>query len=325
MPTINPQILQAGLETAQTTLGLGMGLMLERHQDRRQLRQQQALQGIQIQGQKELSDYNYAKQLEMWKATNYQAQVEQLKQAGLNPGMLYGMSGGGGTTTGSGSPGSVTGATAPVGEASSAHMINQMLQMGIMKAQKENIEADTELKKAGKPKTEAETEETKAKTQDLLQGIKNKKAEEQLTGIQDSLLRNELFEKYKTQDWRFTIYEHEAEQKIQQAKIALTQANLDQATINSKIEILTQNAIGAMLENAYKQAQISKTQEEINKITNDILLGWAQLSNEQQRTKIQQYTAEFQANHPGIMNVLGGAIQRLANGISKPSNETKVQ
>ena len=34
------------------------------------------LQNLEIKGSKELTDYNAAKQLEMWKATNYPAQVE---------------------------------------------------------------------------------------------------------------------------------------------------------------------------------------------------------------------------------------------------------
>ena len=38
----------------------------------------------------------------MWKDTNYSAQMEELKKAGLNPGLLYGMSGGGATTIGTG-------------------------------------------------------------------------------------------------------------------------------------------------------------------------------------------------------------------------------
>ena len=52
-----------------------MGLLLEGHNDRRQLRQQEKLQNLEIKGSKELTDYNAAKQLEMWKATNYPAQV----------------------------------------------------------------------------------------------------------------------------------------------------------------------------------------------------------------------------------------------------------
>lgn len=97
-----------------------------------------------------MTDYQYAKQLQMWKDTNYNAQKEQLKMAGLNPGLIYGMSGGGATTTGSGS-GSVTGANAPTGGREVQDIIGMGIQSALLKAQKENIEANT-------AKTKAETE-----------------------------------------------------------------------------------------------------------------------------------------------------------------------
>ena len=93
-----------------------MGLLLEGHNDRRQLRQQEKLQNLEIRGSKELTDYNAAKQLEMWKATNYPAQVEQMKLAGLNPALAYGMGGGGGVTSNV-ATGKTSGGQAPSGGA----------------------------------------------------------------------------------------------------------------------------------------------------------------------------------------------------------------
>ena len=90
--------MQAASQAASGLIGTGMGLLLEGHNDRRQLRQQEKLQNLEIKGSKELTDYNAAKQLEMWKATNYPAQIEQMKLAGLNPALAYGMGGGGGVT-----------------------------------------------------------------------------------------------------------------------------------------------------------------------------------------------------------------------------------
>ena len=99
MPTFAAGLgMQAASQAASGLIGTGMGLLLEGHNDRRQLRQQEKLQNLEIKGSKELTDYNAAKQLEMWKATNYPAQVEQMKLAGLNPALAYGMGGGGGVT-----------------------------------------------------------------------------------------------------------------------------------------------------------------------------------------------------------------------------------
>ena len=316
--------MQAAGQGTGNLVNEGMGLLFSGIKNKQQARQQKRLTNIEIDSQKHLTDFNMQKQLELWKATSYGGQMEELRKAGLNPGLLYGMGGGGGTTANI-SQGNVSGGTAGISQASRGAE-GMGLQMPLIAAQVENIKADTELKKVDAAKRAGvDTELANTQIQDLTQGIANKKAQETLTNSQDAILKNELFEKYTTQDWRFTVYEHEASKAIDEARSAMIQADVDESTRDSKIEILAQNAIGAMLDNAYKTAQISKTEAEIKKIANDILLGWAQLSNEQQKTRIQQFTAEFQANHPGVMNVLGGAIQRLANSISKPLNGNKVE
>ena len=53
-------------------------------------------------------------QMQMWKDTNYAAQVEELKKAGLSIGLMYGKGGAGGTTTGAGATG-VSAPQAPTG------------------------------------------------------------------------------------------------------------------------------------------------------------------------------------------------------------------
>ena len=91
MPTFAAGLgMQAASQAASGLIGTGMGLLLEGHNDRRQLRQQEKLQNLEIKCSKELTDYNAAKQLEMWKSTNYPALVEQMKLAGLNPTKLLG-------------------------------------------------------------------------------------------------------------------------------------------------------------------------------------------------------------------------------------------
>ena len=72
---------QLGSQAATSGLGTVMGLMLEKHNDKRQLAQQRKLQELEMEGQRKMGDYNYAKQLEMWNATGYKAQMEQLKKA----------------------------------------------------------------------------------------------------------------------------------------------------------------------------------------------------------------------------------------------------
>lgn len=133
-----------GAQAAGSIVGEGLGLLTQGIKNKQQLKQAGRLQELEIKGSKELTDYNMSKQLQMWKDTSYGAQVEQMNKAGINPALMYGMGGGGGQTTGNAS-GSVSGQGAGTAQKSSGSEGMGLLvgQMGLMKAQKENIEADT--------------------------------------------------------------------------------------------------------------------------------------------------------------------------------------
>lgn len=135
-------------QAAQGAIGAGLGLIMQKSNDKRQIRQQRELQGIEIAGQKQMLDYNQQKSLEMWEKTGYGAQKDQMKAAGLNPGLMYGMGGGGGQTAGI-TPGNVSGGNASGNSGEAMGMAMMATQMGLLKAQKENIEADTREKEAG--------------------------------------------------------------------------------------------------------------------------------------------------------------------------------
>jgi len=156
-----------------------------------QLQQQRKLQELSIEGQKQLTDYNMAKQLELWKATSYEAQREQMEKAGLNPALMYGMSGGGGQTANL-STGNVGMAQADPRAINGGMEIamQQRAQTELLKAQKENIEADTANKKAEEGFTKgAKTASTEADTK--LKGTQRTLAEQQSweTGIRAAMLQ----------------------------------------------------------------------------------------------------------------------------------------
>ena len=73
--------------------------------DRRQIRQQQKLTDIQVAANKEMADYGQELGLKMWKDTNYPAQVEMMKAAGLNPAAVLSNGGGGSGATGASAAG----------------------------------------------------------------------------------------------------------------------------------------------------------------------------------------------------------------------------
>lgn len=114
--------------------------------NRQQIEQQKKLQGLQIEGAKELGAFNQQQNLDMWEKTNYSAQRAQMEKAGLSPALMMGGGGAGGSTAG--------GAAGSVGGASADGMAAQMgmgLQMEAQRAQIDLIRAQAE-------KTKVETE-----------------------------------------------------------------------------------------------------------------------------------------------------------------------
>lgn len=108
--------------------------------------------------EKELRQKDKEDQYEMFNKTHHPKQVEKMKEAGLNPALMYGMGGGQGGTIGQvgGGAGQAQGTEYDIGA--------QAVQLSLMKAQKENIEADTEKKKVEAEKTGGVDTET-AKSQ----------------------------------------------------------------------------------------------------------------------------------------------------------------
>lgn len=66
-------------------VGAAAGAVLGLFNDRRQLRQQERLQNLQMQGQRAMGVFNYNQQMKMWENTNYPAQVEQMKKSRAKP------------------------------------------------------------------------------------------------------------------------------------------------------------------------------------------------------------------------------------------------
>ena len=319
-----------GQQLLQTGIGTGLGLLLEGHEDRRQLRQQEKLQAMQIQGQKEMTDYNtaanYKSQMDFWKNTNYPAQVDMLKEAGLNPALLYGSGGGGGTTTGSGAvTGSVSAGDAPKGTGTAVMMGLQLANLGLIKAQTENLNADAELKRAeaaNKPKEGANIE---ASTANLLQGITNQKAVEALTRVQTEIAQVQASVSRQTINEQMKAWENTVEKGTEEIKQLKLANLLSSEQMDDKIVLLKTEIMNGLLNSALTVAKTDETIQAIENMKAEIKQKWAMISIEKQRTEILKFSAEFQANHPGIMNVLGGAIQRIADAVGGTLPERKVK
>lgn len=237
----------AGVETAKGIVNAGLGLALQRSQDKRQINMSRKLQRMQMEGDKEMTDYNYGKQLEMWNATGYGAQMKQLKDAGLNAGLLYGQGGGGGQTTNIETGKTNTG-HAPTGGGEVQALMGMALQRELLQAQKENIQAETAKTKAETANVPITGENIKAQTASLTQGIQNQQAQAELTKIEtsikeidwDIMTKNENFMiaklRYETEEAHKTVQGLTSQNKITAAEAAKIEKTIQYRLANTAMD-----------------------------------------------------------------------------------------
>jgi len=117
-----------------------LGMIGGHQQERRNYRNNQKLMGLQNQYQRGLNQQGHDLQMDMWNKTNYGAQVEHMKNAGLNPALMYKGAGAGGTT------GSQGGGSASMGSSQQGKIMD--LQNMLVGAQIKDLNAGAEKKKA---------------------------------------------------------------------------------------------------------------------------------------------------------------------------------
>lgn len=260
---------QLGMMAAQTGAGLLMGIGA----GKRQVRQTRKLQEIQIAGQKEMTDYNAAKQLQMWHDTGYGAQVEQMAKAGLNPGLIYGMSGGGGQTaqiTGGNVSGQAAAADGNMGMGITA-AAGMRAQLELLNAQKENIEADTENKKTDSANNPLRGANIEADTAN--KGLQGKVLEttNELQKLDKTVAENTLWERVNE------IVSRSIEQQERGIQAGV-QTEISQATVQDNINRIKEEAINAGLQGASMKAGIGLTEEQTRKVGADIIQRWKELN-----------------------------------------------
>lgn len=264
---------QLGLQAA----GTGMGMLLGQYNDARQLRQQQNLQNLQISGNKAMMDYSYQKQLQMWKDTNYAAQIQQLKAAGLNPGLLYGMKGGGGITTGS-PAGGIQGANAPTGGQEIPTMIGQGIQLELLRAQKENIQADTALKQTeATKKAGVDTQLALTSIDQLKQQINTQQATEELTRIQTRIERIKAYIQGETIQESIDLVVQTLGKLNQEVMQAEVKTFTDRATQNLVVDTVKAELASILIQNELTKSNIQVNNAQIVKWMQEIAQTWKSL------------------------------------------------
>lgn len=187
----------------------------------------------QLRGQKQALKQQNEAALDMWNKTNYSAQVAHMKQAGLNPGLIYGMGGSGGQLGSASAMPSSQGASYGIGTQS-------ILQAALLKAQKENIEADTQLKNVeATKKAGVDTDVAVGSLNKIIAETKNETAKGVLLGLDAELKRIETNIADSSQWYHIGKFEADWQKSIEEFRSAAAKANVDQATVDESIKLVS--------------------------------------------------------------------------------------
>lgn len=126
---------------------------------KKQIEQQQKLTDMQTDANKELANHGMGISKEMFEYTGYGAQRRQMQEAGLNPALMYGHAGAGGTTS------SASGGSAGMGQASDdASQKMASTQSKGMALQLAKLQSEIAINKASAKKLDAEASNVSEKT-----------------------------------------------------------------------------------------------------------------------------------------------------------------
>lgn len=290
-----------------------------------------------IERQKDMAQFMYGLEMRKFKNTGYEAQVEQMKSAGLNPALMYGHAGGSGQSTTAGS-GDQRGSQAPP-------MINSgIMEIALLKAQQELLTQQAETEKAKQEDLKANADatggyrknESIARTTDLTQGVENKKAQEELTRVQTGIenLNKKLFE--DTYEWRLGSIEKTYDYQIEQVEELKYRNEISEQTYQTTIlkmnyEYVKMQVEKRLLDETVKNvkadtrnkifesgkiiAETFNQQQQVKKSIQDIAQGWEKLSQEQKKINIEKLYEQYNTDwFRSVEKILGVGVNVRTGG-----------
>lgn len=299
--------MQAAANTGQGALGAIIGLGLGGIENKRQRKQQRKLNEIQLDAHKKFTEFNSKEQLKMWEATNYPAQMAQLKKAGLNPALMYEGGGPGGTTQVQ--TGGEAGHTAARG-AEGVQGMGMGLQMGMMSAQIRLMEAQAKKAEADANKTAGvDTDLAKTEIASLTQGIENAKAQQALTKVQTRLAEIDAEVRGESTKALKYIIKAEADKLQNEVNILYNENLISQNTWSQKIDIVNQQLIAATLSNELARSNITVNEAQIQKWAKELTMMEKYVDQGERQTKVQEQLANFNTSLTReAIHVVGGIV-----------------
>lgn len=326
MGTFGIEAGKAAINAGSGILGAAFGLATAGINDRRQIRQQDKLNEQAYDINNRMAEANYERQMRLWEDTNYQAQTEQMRKAGVNPGLLYGMSGGGGSTAAANAGTGVAAGQAPHGGGEIMGMMSQTLQMRMMEAQIKVMESQANKNNTDAAYTGgAQTDLTRTSIEGIKQTITSQQVQNELTKVQTNIAK--LEEQYKSGTLENMIAQVANQTSIvaHEMKSARAKGDIDAATEETVIKAINQDYLNAIMQNKQMQqaitesaARVHKTNQEIETIIKTryqsgeyLMLAQGGQNIEQNRIKMDQMyrqIAEETGMGEDVIKMIGGAL-----------------
>ena len=294
-------------------IGAGIGLagsILGRKQQNNDQREMMELQAKLNQQQ---AQYNQGLAKDMWNYTSYPNQVRNMEAAGLNPALLYGMGGQGGSTAGAGQAGSVG-----LSDAKGMQTGIAIQGMGLELA---NLASQVELNKSQAEKNRAEAEEVASTIADLMKEGKVQQA------TMENLIAQTANEKVK----KGLIY---ADTRFKDALEEVTRAKVDEVGWNVKnlmksLELADRNIQATDLDNELKErtmeSNVKQAEETLKNTMADTLVKFSQGKlNKVQAEAIAEQVKQGWSNIGIQMTEKEQRWQQLEQNAEKIMNELKL-
>ena len=313
--------MMAAGQAIGTGMGIGEELLMGNYRRKKQLEQQKKLTDMQVKANKNLADYGMAISKDMFEATGYGAQRKQMEEAGLNPALMYGHAGAGGSTQ------SASAGSASAGQASSgSEYAGKANAMGIemMRAQSE-IEVNKSIAEKNRAEAEAtagyKKDQAEAQTKSIEEVTKNTQVQRQGINLQNDYdkIRNYIIE--NSFDYNIEALKWMAGKAREEYEIILNNKEISNETKDLVIESYELNNKNIGIEILNKKAGIELTEAQAEKAYNDIAQGWEELRiKDTQGTRnlnIQSEANRIKQAYPSLGQMSGGAVQEVLMFLDK--------
>lgn len=238
----------------------------------------------------------------LWDYTNYENTVKHIKAAGLNPSLIYGSGGGGGSTSGGGQASGV-GMPSKTGTEVGLQAQGMGLQLANMASQVRLNESQAKKNEADAEKTRGvDTKAQEATIENLIAQTSNEKVKKGLilgqirvADAEEELKRNTAdWTKDKAEETRWNVksLQKGIDKLIEEINGMKLDNELKERTIDNKVKESSLSLQNLMAEILLKGSQKKVNEEQAKAIPKQILQGWEDLTKKGKALIIQREQME---------------------------------